>query len=250
MILCYPGGSFEYEHNYPILSEDGTALSASYYGTTAPTSIEATKIDRVTLTLASVTGLTSGSQVVIKQDGFETNNVIVQIDTAGKRIRIETPLNDSASTFIVLAGKYTYTTQNTIPEGFYRFKNGESILVRQAIQTMTVSYSAVITRDVSLATAINHGTFKNLNAEALNSVYADLCYLPNVWNVIDLGQFRELIILKILAIAEKETIKHAANYENYLKRVENKVTLDTTTSVPTTDVEKNIQSSYDLGLGS
>jgi hypothetical protein len=250
MILCYPGGSFEYENQFPILSEDGTALSSLYYSTTAPSEVEAIKQDRTTLLLASVTGLSSGMQIIVKQDGFITNNVITQVDVTGKRIRIETPLFESGSTFTVAAGKYTYVTQNTIPEGFYRFKNGESILIRQAIQTMTVSYSAVITRDVSLATSINHGTFKNLNAEALNSVYADLCYINNVWNIIDLGQFRELIILKILALAEKETIKHAANYENYLKRVENKVALDTTASVPTSDVEQSLSDSYSLGLGS
>lgn len=252
MILCFPGNTFDYEYNYPLLDENGSALDTSYYSTTAPSFTNATKVDRFVLTLTDITGYESGDQITIRQDGFDTNNVVAMIDKTGKKIRLETPLIDSSSTFSVAKGKYSYLIKNNCPEAFYRFKNGEAILVRSAIQSMSVDYASVITRDVSLSTQLNPGSFKNTNKEAINSVYADLCHLPNVWNVIDLGQFREMIVLKILAIAElgkHDSIKHGVNYESFRTRVINMFMLDDTGSTPTSDIKQNVYDSYNIGLG-
>lgn len=252
MILVFPGATFDYEHNYPLLDEDGAALSTDYYSVTSPTFTAATKSDRFMFTLTDITGYESGDQITVKQDGFETNNVIAQIDKAGKRIRLETPVFESSSTFLVAKGKYSYLIKNNCPEAFYRFKNGESILVRSAIQTMTIDYASVITRDLSLTTQLTPGTFKNTNKEALNAVYADLCYLPKVWNVIDVGQLRELIVLKILELAERsknDATKHALAYEAFRVRVVSMFMLDDSSSVPTSDIKKSAYGSYDIGLG-
>ncbi len=252
MILAFPGNTFEYEHNYPLLTESGVMLSTDYYSVTMPAFTSATKNDKFMLTLTDIAGYESGDQIVIKQDGFETNNVISQIDKTGKRIRIETPLFDSSSTFSVSKGKYSYLIKNTCPEAFYRFKNGEAILVRSAIQSMNIDYASVITRDLSLSTQLNPGSFKNINKEAINSVYADLCHLPNVWDVLDLGQFRELIVLKLLAIAElgkHESTKHGDAYESFRTRVVNFFMLDASSITPTSDIKKSSFDSYNIGLG-
>ena len=169
---------------------------------------------------------------------------------SNNKIKIKSPLLPSGSTFLLSIKEYTYNILSTCVEGFYRFKDGESVLIRSEIQNMSIDYASVITRDFSLSTQISQGDFVNLNKEALNSVYADLSYLKDVWNIIDIGQFRELIILKLLAMADhKESVKHMTNYDNYLKNVINLIKIDTTTT-PQTDIKKSTtEGAWIFGMG-
>lgn len=253
MKLCFPGGSFKRNTQYPILSEDGTALTLTdnYNISTPLTPVTGTKIDNFTLEITDPEGekvvpfcttVFSGDNININIDGFDTMNVITAVDIENKRIKIKSPLLPSGSTFLLSVKEFRYNILSTCKEGFYRFKDGESVLIRSEIQNMSIDYASVVTRDFSLSTQISQGDFVNLNREALNSVYADLSYLKDVWNIIDIGQFRELIILKLLAMADhKESVKHMTNYDNYLKNVINLIKLDTSTTPPTTDIKKSTE---------
>lgn len=261
MKLCFPGGSFKRNTQYPILSEDGTALTLTdNYSISSPlTPVTGTKIDNFTLEITDPEGeevtpfcstVFPGDNININIDGFDTMNVITAVDIENNRVKIKSPLLASGLTFLLSVKEYTYNILSTCKEGFYRFKDGESVLIRSEIQNMTIDYASVITRDFSLSTQISQGDFVNLNREALNSVYADLSYLKDVWNVIDIGQFRELIILKLLAMADhKDSIKHLTNYDNYLKNVINLIKIDTTTT-PQTDIKKSTtEGAWIFGMG-
>jgi len=261
MKLCFPGSSFKRNTQYPILLETGTALTLEdNYNISSPlAAVTGTKIDNFTLEIIDpennepleegeelvipfCTTVFAGDNLNINIDGFDTMNVITAVDVSNKRIKIKSPLLPSGSTFLLSVKEFTYNILSTCKEGFYRFKDGESVLIRSEIQNMSIDYASVITRDFSLSTQISQGDFVNLNREALNSVYADLSYLKDVWNIIDIGQFRELIILKLLAMADhKDSVKHLTNYDNYLKNVINLIKLDTTTSPATSDIKESVE---------
>ena len=255
MLLCFPSGSFKRQTQYPILSEDGTSLSLTdNYSITSPiTAVTATKIDNYTLGVGSdfLATVSAGDNVCINIDGFDTMNVITGVDVTNKKIKIKTPLLPSGSTFKASIKEYTYNILSTCVEGFYRFKDGEALLIRSAIQSMQIDFSSVIARDLSLAARFTVGDFVSVNKEALNSVYGDLSYLKKVWNVIDIGQFRELLILKILAIADNSgAVKHIQNYEMFKKEVINQVMLNDEVTPPTTDIQTDVsRGSYSVRLG-
>ena len=50
------------------------------------------------------------------------------------------------------------------------------------------------------------------NEEALDSVYSDLAHISKFWNIIDSSQFRELLIKKILAIAESNHLENSTKF--------------------------------------
>lgn len=269
MLLCFPSGSFKRQTQYPILSEDGNSLSLTdNYSITSPvTAVTCTKVDAFTLTITDPTApvpnpsgiviipfcttVFPGDNVCINIDGFDTMNVITGVDVTNKKIKLKTPLLPSGSTFKASIKEYTYNILSTCVEGFYRFKDGEALLVRSAIQSMTVDFSSVIARDLSLAARFTVGDFVSVNKEALNSVYGDLSYLKKVWNVIDIGQFRELLILKILAIADNSgAVKHIQNYENFKKEVINTVMLNDEVTPPVSDIQTDTsRGSYSVRLG-
>lgn len=251
MILCFPNSSFKRKTQYPILKEDGTSLSLTdNYNIDAPlTAVTGTKIDNFTLEITDpepegeetiipfCSVVFAGDNININIDGFDTHNVITAVDVTSNRLKLKSTLLASGSTFLASVKEYTYNILSTCTEGFYRFKDGESLLIRSEIQNMSIDYASVIIRDFSLSSQISVGDFVNLNKEALNSVYADLSYLKDVWNVIDIGQFRELIILKLLAMADhKDSIKHLTNYDNYKNSVINLIKIDTT-ATPQTDIK-------------
>ena len=256
MILSFPGSTFKRNSQYPILSEDGSSLLlANNYSITSPIgAVTATKIDNYTLGVASdfLVTVFPGDNVCINTDGFDTMNIITGIDVTNKRIKIKSPLSPTGSTFKASIKEYTYNILSTATEGFYRFKDGEALLIRSAIQSMQIDFSSVIARDLSLAARFTVGDFVSVNKEALNSVYGDLSYIKQIWNIIDIGQFRELLILKILAIADNSgATKHIQNYENFKKEVINIVMLDDTTTPPTTDIKAEVlRGSFTVRMGS
>lgn len=269
MILCFPGSSFKRQSQYPILSEDGTSLllTNNYDISTPVAAVTATKIDNFTVSITDPTApnpnpsgvvitpfcstVFPGDNICINIDGFDTMNIVTGVDTTNKRIKLKTPLLPSGSTFKASIKEYTYNILSTCAEAFYRFKDGEALLVRSAIQSMQIDYSSVIARDLSLAARFTVGDFVSVNKEALNSVYGDLSYLKKVWNVIDMGQFRELLILKILAIADNSgATKHITNYDNYKKEVINTVMLNDEVSPLTSDIQVAVtRGSYTVRMG-
>ena len=255
MILCFPSGSFKRQTQYPILSEDGTSLTLTdNYSITAPiTAVATTKVDSFTVAAGSdfLATISPGDNICINIDGFDTMNVITGVDVTNKKIKLKTPLLPSGLTFKASIKEYTYNILSTCAEGFYRFKDGEALLIRSAIQSMQIDFSSVIARDLSLAARFTVGDFVSVNKEALNSVYGDLSYLKKVWNVIDIGQFRELLILKILAIADNSgAVKHIQNYEMFKKEVINQVMLNDEVTPPTTDIQTDVsRGSYSVRLG-
>ena len=269
MILAYPTSTFKRATQYPILKQDGTSLLlADNYSITAPvTPVTCTKVDNYTLLITDpvapnpnpsgvvitpfCTTVFAGDNVCVNTDGFDTMNVIIAVDVTNKKIKLKTPLLALGSTFVASIKEYTYNILSTCTEDFYRFKDGEALLVRSALQSMTIDYSSVIARDVSLASKFTVGDFVVVNKEALNSVYGDLSYLKDVWNNIDTGAFRELLILKILAIADNSgATKHIINYENFKKSAINTVKLDDTETIPTSDIKADVKrGSYSYRMG-
>lgn len=258
MILCFPGSSFKYHKDYPLITETGTALTVSgNYAITDFTAEEATYVDRFTLKIADGTEYTPGDNVIISIDGFEYKNRVAEVDSTNDNIRLtkELPFDKSASDFTVKKDFYLYEIDADCPAGYYRFKNGEVVLIKSEFQSVQIDFASLITRNRNIIGLFEEADFLDFNKEALNSVYGDLSYLKDVWNVLDISQFRELIIKKILVLIElnffKDETRYMEDYDKFLLKVINVVTLKgEVNQTPTSDVENDIKNlSFSVKLG-
>ena len=230
MILCFPGSSFKYAKNYPLLTEAGSLLTVSGNYSVSDFAFKiATYVDRFSLEVTETFEV--GDNIVIKIDGFETKNRVAEVDNDNSVIKLskELPFDKSASEYEVKKDFYLYEIDEDCPPGYYRFKNGELVLIRSEFQSLTIDFASLITRNRNIIGLFEEADFYDFNREALNSVYGDLSYLKDVWNVIDISQFRELIIKKILVLIElnyfKDETRYIEDYDKYLKNVINVITL-------------------------
>lgn len=261
MIISYPDNSIKTKFNYPLLKEDGTLLSTSYYSITSMLEEECTWVDKMTVEIVVdeeepvpyVFNYESGDNVILVIDGKIQFNRIEEIDPTNYKIKLSKIVSISAPTTLTIKGDYNiYTFDETCPEDYYRMKNNELVIVKSTFQNCYIDFSSLVTRNRRVIGLFKECDMRMYNQEALNSVYADLSYLKDVWNIIDAGQFRELIMLKILCIIESNhyptETSARTDYSNFLKIVINIIKVDQTSN--TTDVKGSINGSWSYRLGS
>lgn len=256
MILVYPGSSFKYYKDFPILKETGENLTESgNYAITDFASEIAAYINRFTLEIYATYEV--GDNIRIAVDGFEHKNRVAEVDIENKKIKLskELPFDKELSHFTVKKDFYLYEIDEDCEAGYYRFKNGEVILIRSEFQSIQIDFASLITRNRNILGLFEEADFVDYNREALNSVYGDLSYLKNVWNILDISQFRELIIKKILVLIElnffKDEQKYIEDYDKYLQKVINVVTLKgEVNETPTSNIGNDIENlSFSVKLG-
>jgi len=264
MILVFPGASFKHEKNYPILTQQGILLTVSgNYSIKSHSFVSAEYEDRFLLSLTTVPPPTDyetfevGDNVIIKIDGFQYKNRISEVDNENHNVRLSKELpfgSDTATEIKIKKDFYLYEIDEECPNGFYRFKNGELIIIKDEFQSISIDFASLITRHRNIMGLFEEADFYDYNREALNSVYADLSYLKDVWNILDVNQFRELIIKKILVIVELNYISDSKrfqeDYDKYLKEVINIIKLSGEMSkTNTSDVETSNDDDYGWKLG-
>lgn len=263
MIIAYPDSSIKTKFNYPLLKEDGTLLSTSYYSITSMVDEECTWVDKMTIQITVDEenpepipyefNHESGDNVILTIDGKIQFNRIEEIDPTNYKIKLSKIVSLMAPTTLFIKGDYNiYTFDEDCPESYYRMKNNELVIIKNTFQNIYIDFSSLVTRNKRVIGLFKECDMRMYNQEALNSVYADLSYLKDVWNIIDASQFREMVMLKILSIIEQNHYPNETNfrtsYSDYLKVVINVIKVSATTN--TTDVKSSMSGGWSWTLGS
>lgn len=261
MILINQDSTFKYNRSFPLISEDGTLLSTSYYSiTTDSTDYECTWLakDLIQLTIPEdddefvVPEFEVGDNIILTINGIEQSNIIKEIDQTNNKYRLKKIVSVVTSTITIRKNYSVYEIKSDCPEAYYRFKNGEVVLVQNRFMNMFISLSTLIFRNHRVGGLLDEAEIVGINQTALDGVYADLSYLKDVWNTLDVGVFKELLTLKCLAIIEQS---HYSNekvfneaYNSFKKESINwlKQDIDSTT----TDVKQSVRTSWSWTLGS
>lgn len=260
MILINQDSTFKYNRSFPLIKEDGTLLSTSYYTiTTDNTDYECSWIskDLVQLTIPEdddefvIPEFEIGDNVILIINGVRQSNVIKEVSTDYK-IRFKKIVSITTGTITIRKDYSVYEIKSDCPSGVYRFKNGEICFVNEVFMNMFITLSSLIIRNHRVVGLFDEVDLIGYNAEALQSIQGDLSYKPENWMLLDVGSFRELLILKILALIETSRYSNETSarteYSNYLKQV----ILNTKVSTPsnTSDVKTSQNGSWDWRLGS
>lgn len=260
MILINQSSTFKYNRSFPLISEDGTLLSTSYYSiTTDSTDYECTWLakDLIQLTIPEddeefvIPEFEIGDNVILIINGVKQSNVIKEVSTDYK-YRFKKIVSITTGTITIRKDYSVYEIGSNCPEAYYRFKNGEVVLVQNRFMNMFISLSTLIFRNHRIGGLLDEAEIVGINQTALDSVYADLSYLKDVWNTLDVGVFKELLTLKCLAIIEQS---HYSNekvfneaYNSFKKESINWLKQDINST--TTDVKQSVRSSWNYTLGS
>lgn len=260
MILINQSSTFKYNRSFPLISEDGTLLSTSYYSiTTDSTDYECTWLakDLIQLTIPEddeefvIPEFEIGDNVILIINGVKQSNVIKEVSTDYK-YRFKKIVSIATGTITIRKDYSVYEIKSDCPESYYRFKNGEVVLVQNRFMNMFISLSTLIFRNHRISGLLDESEIIGINQTALDGVYADLSYLKDVWNILDVGVFKELLTLKCLAIIEQshyssEKVFNDA-YNSFKKECLNWLKQDISTT--TTEVKKGVNSSWNWTLGS
>ena len=260
MILINQSSTFKYNRSFPLISEDGTLLSTSYYSiTTDSTDYECTWLakDLIQLTIPEddeefvIPEFEIGDNVILIINGVKQSNVIKEVSTDYK-YRFKKIVSIATGTITIRKDYSVYEIGSNCPSGVYRFKNGEICFVNEVFMNMFITLSSLITRNHRVVGLLDEADMIGYNSEALMSIQGDLSYKPESWMLLDVGAFRELLILKILALIETSRYSNETTsrteYSNFLKQVILSVKVSTPSN--TSDVKTSQNGSWDWRLGS
>lgn len=244
MIAVTKDDGFKYNENLPILKENGSELSTDYYHITDTAFEDAEIIDRFTLQIDTVDlDYQAGDEIELNIDGFIFKNIISQINPTDFKIKLKEELPFDAVSVQVKRDYYFYNIHNDCPNGFYRFKNYETILIKDEFQAVKINYSELIFANKRLMGIIYPGDLPHLNSGALSAIYAEFSYLGDPWNILDLGQMKQLMLRKILENCEKSNFSGEFQFSEYYnslkKEIINHIKVPSTNS---TTVETSLKS--------
>lgn len=261
MLIAWPDTSIKTKFNYPLIKQDGTLLSTSYYSITPMIEEECTWVDKMTLQIEVGEDLESpyvmiyeaGDNIILSIDGKIQFNRVEEIDPTNYRIKCSKIISLTAPTTFTIKGDYNiYTIESDCSEDYYRMKNNELFIIKSSFMSLYIDFSSLITRNKRVIGLFKECDMKMYNQEGLNSIYADLAYHRTVWSLIDAGQLRELLMLKILAIVESNhyptETSSRTDYSNFLKSTLNWLKLES--DGKSTDVEQSATSTFSFRLGS
>lgn len=259
MKITAPGKTFKNKHNLPLLNEDLSPLDVTHYEVTSyETFDDVTLIDRFTVGCENASDYAVGDEITVDTDGFLSSNRIAQI--GAEKLRLTKEIDYSASDVSIKKDFYLYTIKSTCPQGYYLFSTLELVIIKNVFQQAMITFSSLKSRAKHLIDSFEEADYPGYNQEALDSVYADLNYINKVWNVIDASQFKELLIKKILALAETSGTTESRifndEYDKYLPMVLNKLEVkgnlyaESEEAVETVDIETQLnKSSFTFELG-
>lgn len=254
MILVSQDGSFKYHSSFPLLDKNGAAVSSEKYSTSTEEFEECNWIDKTTFQLdeESETVFEVNDEILLKIDGFSEKNIITYVNEDDKKYKVAKVISQNTSALKVKKNFFLYTLIS-LAEGYYFFKNNETIAVFNRFASIFIDFNTLVTRNKNILGLFRENDVIGFNKEALNSVFGDLSYLGDPFRLIDIGVFRELMVRKILSLVEMSYFRNDANatftadYNLFLKNAVNNVKLDKDTS--TVEVEEQLYDSWDLHLG-
>lgn len=252
MIITFNNKTFKYPISSPLLNEFGIEISSDLYDVEGYEFEDATWVDKFTFSLdeGSTTTFELGDEIVIDVNGFEEKNIIVEINPTDLKYKVAKVISILTSTIQVKKNFALYTPTGLTNDTYYFFNTNESIYISNRFASVMIPYRILSLRNNNLISMLKEYETEAFNNEADNSIYGDLSYLGNPYKIIDIGQYRELKILKILALVEssryKNEISARTDYDNYLKKVVNVVKISDT---GVADVKKSLYGSWDITFG-
>jgi len=181
-----------------------------------------TSLDGYRVSFSSNTSFVKGDSVLIKEtDGILRQNVIEEVGDDVIKLQERLQSFDSGVT-ITVKPDFVSITLNMSEEGIYYFTDNEALIISTTYFNIQIPFGAVSNRYANLKQDSN---MPLMNQEAKYSVFADFSFDPLFFRKLDMGQLRELVLLKMLAILEDELpedfIKHQTNYDNFKQSVVN-----------------------------
>lgn len=253
MIITYNNKSFNRYQNDVIFDKTGAEVSPSLYDVESYTAEEAVWVDKTTFSLGenSTTTFNLGDEILITVNGFDEKNIIAEADYVNKKYKTAKIISMVTSTLTVVKNFVTYTPSGLTDGEYYFFGDNEVIFVSNRFAGVYIPFKILSLRNNNLTSLLKEYETSALNLEADNSIYGDLSYIEEPYKIVDIGQYRELKILKILALIESAKFKSetSANtaYDNFLKKVINNVKVNSNGSV---NVAPDAYSSWTIGFGS
>jgi hypothetical protein len=166
------------------------------------------------------------------------------VDNTNHKIKLSKVVSSLSTTVTIKKDYHLYTISSTCPEGYYRFKNNELVIIKNCYLNLYIDYNTLKTLNKSMSGLLDESDLVSVNREGLNQIYADLCYIPDFYRLLDSEQLRQLLAKKILAIVESanysDKIQFKTEYDNYLKIMVTNFKIDKDNKV---DVEEQIEES-------
>jgi hypothetical protein len=246
-----------------LLDKTGNAISNTMYSITQYAYSDATLIDKYTFQIVEpetppeeyvTPTFDEGDEILLKIDGFTQKNVITQCNVDDGIYKCNKII--SLATVTQLKVKQNYVTFNTtalVDEEYYFNESNEVFYCSKRHASVFIPYSILCLRNSNLTTLLKENETQSYNDEADNSIYGDLSYLGDPFKIVDVGQYRELKIKKILSLIETAKYRDSNNrqynteYSEYLKSVTNIVKIDETTN--SIEVKQSIHGNFDISFG-
>lgn len=253
MIITFNNKTFNRYQNDVIFDKTGAEVSPGLYDVESYTAEEATWIDKTSFSLDenSTTSFNLGDEILLAVNGFDEKNVISETDYTNKKYKVTKIISMVSSTLTVVKNFVTYTPSGLTDGEYYFFGDNEAIFVSNRFASVYIPFKILSLRNQNLTSLLKEYETGAFNLEADNSIWGDLSYIEEPYKIVDIGQYRELKILKILALVESAKFKGetSANtqYDNFLKKVVNNVKVNSNGSV---NVAGDTYDSWDISFGS
>ena len=253
MIITFNNKTFNRYQSDPILDKNGSEVSSDLYDIERYVPEEATWVDKTSFSLDenSETVFNLGDEILMTVNGFDEKNIISETDYVNKKYKVAKIISMATSTLTVVKNFVTYTPTGLTDGEYYFFGDNEAIFVSNRFASVYIPFKILSLRNQNLLSLLKEYETTAFNLEADNSIYADLSYMTEPYKIVDIGQYRELKILKILALIESAKFKNeiSANtqYDNYLKKVVNSVKIGSNGSI---NVANDVYADWDISFGS
>lgn len=185
----------------------------------APKTINNAVVEKAhVLTTSTPHGLEAGDDIqTVGSDNIKRSNIVKYAGT--NSLELEEAIKPNSSEMVNIYVNYNVITFTAISNGFYKFSDNEGLIISDSYLSLFISYASLKSRYHDLTRNTN---IRNLNKEALNSVFGDFSSVLTFYRKVDTSQIRELLIRKMLCIVTKgyDNKKLACeDYKSLLKTV-------------------------------
>lgn len=263
MEIIQNNSTLKYHSPLLLLDKAGNAISNELYSIEQFDFKNATFIDKFTFQVDDSEtppegvipySLQEGDEILLKIDGFTQKNVITQCNNDDKIYKCSKIISLATVTELKVKPNFCVFHFTALTDDEYYFnETNETFYCSKRHASVHIPFAILCLRNANLTTLLKESEVNQYNKEADSSIYADLSYLSNPFSIVDLSQYRELKIRKILALIETSKYRDSNNktfndeYNNYLKSVVNVVKIDEDTK--SIEVKKSINNSFDIKFG-
>jgi len=229
MILTKVGGTFRKINFDGIINDkDGKTVNSSLITVINPSELSGTLASGYIINFTSLgSEIKRGDSIKVKaSDGIPRNNIVKAVGI--NVIEVEELINDNAgATILVENAASIITLDSSIEEGIYFFSDAETLSIKEVFLNISISYAEMKIRykgissdyDIELASKV-----------AIDGMLLDFSFDASFTSIIDIGQLKGLIILKMIQDIEAgkgdtAVTKADIKYNKALAGVFNKIKL-------------------------